>query len=204
MKTKLLAMSMVFALSACSSTKSVGGPFIHEQKLATKFVSEQIKVETKCSWFGLGSDCEVVAIEAVGTAPTFGGTVSNRKEGLKSATMRAYGNVSDFVNLRVTKESVQSVITKNIEKAEDKIKAGNLTDEEVSMTDTEAKNIKIRNASNETSQKLTETIRTNSETILKGFRKVKEEVVGDQEVSVTIRWDKDSDLGASFLGKKFK
>jgi hypothetical protein len=50
---------------------------------------------------------------------------------------------------------------------------------------------------------LTETIRTSSRAILKGFVKIEEKVVGDQEVAVTIRWDKNSDSTASQLRKRF-
>jgi len=38
---------------------------------------------------------------------------------------------------------------------------------------------------------------------LRGFKVVKQEVVGAQEVSVTIRWDKDSERTANQLRKKF-
>jgi len=38
---------------------------------------------------------------------------------------------------------------------------------------------------------------------LRGFKVVKQEVTGQQEVSVTIRWDKDSENTANLLRKKF-
>ena len=72
------------------------------------------------------------------------------------------------------------------------------------MTDKEAASISLRENNNETAHNLTETIRTNSQTILRGFMKINEEVIGKQEVSVTIRWDKDSERAAEMLRKKFK
>ena len=39
---------------------------------------------------------------------------------------------------------------------------------------------------------LTETVRTSASAMLRGFIKIREEVTGDQEVAVTVRWDLQS------------
>jgi hypothetical protein len=39
--------------------------------------------------------------------------------------------------------------------------------------------------------------------VLKGFKTIKQEVVGPQEVAVTIRWDKNSEAASKFLESKF-
>lgn len=177
-------------LSACSSTGSKAP--IADQKLSTNFVNEQIKIETKCSWFGMGSDCQIVAIESTGTAPSFGATINNRKNALTRAEMRANANVAEFLNKEITTNRVQTTIAKNIEKASDKARSGQDDGQTVEMTDNEAKNISLRENTNDTAVQLTETIRTNSQAVLRGFIKIKEEVVGSQEVAVTIRWDVQS------------
>jgi hypothetical protein len=208
MKLKLSAVAIVILLSACSSTKPVTGSNssdpITSQKLSTSFVSEKIKIETKCSWFGISSDCKIVAIEATGTAPTFGNTTSNRKNALTIAEMRANANVSEFLNKQITTSRVNTTIAKNIEKARDVVRSGKEDGSTVEMTDKEAANTSLRENQNDTVVQLTETINTNSSAILKGFMKIKEEVVGPQEVAVTIRWDTDSELVRNQLSNRMK
>jgi len=73
------------------------------------------------------------------------------------------------------------------------------------MTDKEARatNVSVRENSNDTAVQLTTTIRANSTAILRGFKVIKQEVVGAQEVAVTIRWDKTSERTAKLLESKF-
>lgn len=187
---RVLLVTVAVMLTACSSTK-FGNP-VSEQKLSTNFVSEKIKIETKCNMFGMGSDCRIVAIESIGTDPSYGGTVTNRKNALTRAEMRAKSNVAMFLNDQVSTERVQTTIAKNIEKASDKVRSGNDDGQTVEMTDKEARNVSLRENNNHTAVTLTETIRTSASAILRGFTKVKEEVIGAQEVAVTVRWDLES------------
>jgi hypothetical protein len=208
MKFKLSAIAIVVLLSACSSTKTVDGANsngpITSQKLSTSFVSEKVKIESKCDWFGMSSNCNVVAIESTGTAPTFGATTSNRKNALTIAEMRANANVSEFLNKEITSNRVNNTIAKNVEKATDIIRSGKADGSTVEMTDKEAGNSSVRENTNDTVVQLTETIRTNSSAILKGFIKIKEEVVGPQEVAVTIRWDINSETARNQLASRMK
>lgn len=190
MKRVLAIVAVASLMTACSSVK-LNDP-IASQKLSTSFVNEQIKIETKCSWMGMGSDCHIVAIESVGTAPSFGATVNNRKTALIRAEMRAKSNVAEFMDTQVSTTRVQNTIAKNIEKASDKVASGKADGQTVEMTDQEAKNISLRENTNHTAVELTETIKTSATAILKGFVKINEKVVGDQEVAVTIRWDIES------------
>jgi len=206
---KLYFLSLILiAASACTNFNSVvgnnGNVPIASQKLATSFVNEKIKIETKCALFGLSSDCKIVAIESTATAPTFGNTVNNRKNALTVAEMRANSNVSEFLNKEITTSRVNNTIAKNIEKASDIMKKGTSDGSTVELTDKEATNISLRENKNETVVQLTETIRTSSMAILKGFVKIKEEVVGDQEVSVTIRWDLENEMARNQLLNKMK
>ena len=73
------------------------------------------------------------------------------------------------------------------------------------MSDKEAneKSSSNRENSNNTARTLTNTVRVNSSAILRGFKIIKQDVIGPQEVLVTIRWDRDSDSVADKLGKRF-
>ena len=197
MKRVLLIAAVASLMTACSSTK-LGNP-ISEQKLSTNFVSEKIKIETKCDWFGMGNDCKIVAIESIGTDSSYGGSAVNRKNALTRAEMRAKANVAMFLNEQITSERVQTTIAKNIEKASDKVREGNLDGQTVELTDKEAKSMSLRENNNHTAVQLTETIRTSASSILRGFTKVKEEVVGNQEVAVTVRWDIQSNTSRKQL-----
>jgi hypothetical protein len=205
MKLKLSALVIALSLTACSSMKTGNGTNsstpIANQKLSTSFVGEKIKLETKCSWFSFGNNCEVVAIEATGTAPSFGNTTSNMRNALTRAEMKAQAQVARFLNEEVTTNRVQSTIAKNIEKATDKVNSGKADDSTVEMTDKEAKNVSLRENNNETVVNLTETIHTSAKSILSGFVKVDEKVIGDQEVAVTIRWDVESGVSRKQLLK---
>jgi hypothetical protein len=208
MKFKLSVLALALSLAACSSMKTSNGTNtsdpIANQKLSTSFTSENIKIESKCAWFSFKRDCKIVAIEAVGTAPSFGNTTNNLRNALTRANDRAYANVSEFLSKEITTNRVNNTIAKNIEKATDKVNSGKADDKSVEMTDKEAKNISLRENTNDTVVQLTETIQTSSRSILKGFVKVKEEVVGVQEVSVTIRWDLDSEDARNQLASKMK
>jgi hypothetical protein len=109
-------------------------------------------------------------------------------------------NVSHFINTQISSSRITNVIAKHVEKAKDEMKNGS---EESQMTDKEAKtnSTSVRENSNDTARTVTNTIRENSESILRGFRTVKEEKVGQQEVSVTVRWDRESERVANELRK---
>jgi hypothetical protein len=174
--------------------------------LSTNFVGEGIRIETNCAWYKpWKNDCEIVSIEAVATAPTFGNTVPNRKNALTVAEMYAGANVSHFIKQNITSSRVTSTIAKNVEKARDKLNTNHGDHEVIEMSDKEAKatNVSVRENSNDTAVQLTTTVRANSTAILRGFRVIKQEVVGAQEVAVTIRWDKHSETTAKLLESKF-
>ena len=205
MKLKLSALVIAVSLTACSSMKTSNGTNtstpIANQKLSTSFVGEKIKLETKCSWFSFGSNCEVVAIEATGTAPSFGNTTSNMRNALTRAEMKAQAQVARFLNEEVTSDRVKKTIAKNIERATDKVNSGKADDSTVEMTDKEAGNISLRENNNDTVVTLTETVRTSAKSILSGFVKIDEKVIGEQEVAVTIRWDIESNVSRKQLLK---
>jgi hypothetical protein len=204
MKLKLATIAIAIVLTGCASTKNEGEGAVKTQKLSTSFAGEKIKIETNCTWHMFRpNDCEVVGIESTATATSFGNTANNRKNALTVAEMRANSQVAEFISKDISTTRVTNTIAKNLEKASDKVKSGNADGSTVEMTDKEAASISLRENNNETAHTLTETIRTNSQAILKGFVKINQEVVGNQEVLVTIRWDKDSERAAETLRKKF-
>jgi len=204
---KLFALTVIaVAISGCSTAVTNSNEQIRNQKLSTSFVGEGIRIETNCAWYKpWKSDCEIVSIEAIATAPTFGNTVPNRKNALTVAEMYAGANVSHFIKQNITSSRVTSTIAKNVEKARDKLNTNHGDHEVVEMSDKEAKasNVSVRENSNDTAVQLTTTVRANSTAILRGFKVIKQEVVGAQEVAVTIRWDKDSEKTAKLLESKF-
>jgi hypothetical protein len=204
MKHTFTCIAAVVILAGCSSTKTTVNPDepIRNQKLSTNFTEDNVKIETNCAWYKpWKSDCDITAIEATATAWTNGASTVQVNEGRKVARSQAMANVSHFINTQVTSSRVTNTIAKHVEKAKDQMQSGGGDSE---MTDKEAKatNIAVRENSNDTARTVTSTIRENSEAILKGFRTVKEEKVGQQEVAVTIRWDHESEKAANELRKR--
>lgn len=195
MKHTLSIVFCALALSACGSNPvaNTDEP-IRNQKLSTDFTEDGVKIETDCAWYKFWqSKCEVVAIEAVGTAWTNGASTVQVNEARKIARMEAGANVAHFLKEEIDSNRVVTVVAKHIEKAQDVFETSG--EREVSMTDKEAKesNKGLRENSNNTARTVIRTTKANAKTILRGFRTVKEERVGEQEIAVTIRWEKNSE-----------
>jgi hypothetical protein len=209
MKRTLIGLAVILTLAGCSSFKKGEGEFdqIRNQKLSTSFKQDTIKIETDCSWYNVvRSDCDVIAIESTATASTNGNTEANRRTALIRATDRAKASVRHFIQEDLQSTRTQNTLAKNVEKANDRMKSRTTTGEEVKMSDSDAEkdtNYSIREHSNDTAYQLQETIRVNATGILRGFKVIKQDVIGPQEVSVTIRWDKESDRTSTLLRKKF-
>ena len=209
MNFKLLTLVTALSLVGCSSMKRGEGEFeqIRNQKLSTSFKQDTIRIETDCAWYTLDkSNCDIISIESVGTASSNGNTENNRRTALIRAGDRARANVRHFIQEDVSSTRVQNTLAKNIEKASDRMKSRTTTGEVVAMSDADAEkdtNQSVRENSNDTAFQLNETIRVNAQGILRGFRVIKQEVIGPQEVSVTIRWDKESAQISNQLRKKF-
>ena len=209
MNFKLLALVTALSLVGCSSMKRGEGEFdqIRNQKLSTSFKQDTIRIETDCAWYSWDkSKCAITSIEAVGTASSNGNTDNNRRIALIRAGDRARANVRHFIQEDVSSSRVTNTLAKNVEKASDRMKSRTTTGEVVAMSDSDAEkdtNHSVRENSNDTAYQLNETIRVNAQGILRGFRVIKQEVVGPQEVAVTIRWDKESEQVSNQLRKKF-
>lgn len=205
---KLIVCATVLALTGCGSfKKNDEHEPIRNQKLSTSFKNDTIRIETDCAWYKpFKSDCDVVSIESTATASTNGNTDSNRRTALIRAGDRARAAVRHFIQEDLNSTRTQSTLAKNVEKASDRLKSSTVNGETVAMSDADAEkdsSHSIRSNSNDTAYQLQENIRVNANGILRGFRVIKQEVVGAQEVSVTIRWDKESEQLSNSLRKKF-
>lgn len=221
MKRTLTVLAIAIALTGCSSTKLSGGTdsgqitAINAQKLTTNFKRKGIKLEWECAWgtgaFGLtDAVCikgDIKAVEVTAYAPSNGNSEWNRETAFKVAAMNAKAKLRKFIHQDVYTSEVSTTLSKNVEKANDRIKNRINVGEEVAMSDEDAAkdtNYAIRENTNETVRTVTETVRVNAQGILKGVQVTDESIVDRQTVAVTIRWDKDSERATEILNKKFR
>ena len=221
MKRVLLVTAVALMLTACGSTKTSGSldggsiTPVNAQKLETTFKRKGIKIEWECAWgtgmFGItDAACvkgDIRAIEVTDYANSFGNSEVNREQAFRAAEMRAKAKLRHFIHEDVNSSQVKSIMARNVEKANDRIKQRISASEEVAMSDEDAgkdTNFAIRENTNNTVQTVTETIRVNASGILRGVQ-VKDAVIVDrQTVQVTIRWDKDSERASEFFRNKWR
>lgn len=217
MKFKILVLSLSIAMIGCSQVpKKEGldpGPVttINSQKLASSFQRQNIKVEYDCVW-GTGlfdTTCiktSVKSIEVTGYANSFGNSEVLREQAFRVAHDVALDKLVRFVQQDINSTRVVTTMAKNIEKAQDRIKNKIKSDEEVAMSEEDASkdtNFAIRENTNNVVRQIAETIRTNSQGIVRGARIIDEKIVDRQTVGVTLRWDTDSERASNYLRKKF-
>jgi hypothetical protein len=221
MKRVILVSAVALLLGACSSTKlsKAEDPGamtpIHSQKLTSNFTRKGIRLEFDCA-FGTGmfgitdavcSKTDIKAIEVTAYAPSYGNSENNRENAFRIAEMQAKAKLRRFINEDVSSSQTRTVIAKNIEKANDRIKQRISANEEVSMTDDEATretNFAVRENTNDTVQTLTETVRVNAQGILRGVFVKDATIVDRQTVQVTIRWDKDSERASQYFRNQWR
>jgi len=219
MKLKLLSIALAVVLVGCSSTKNASvesAPItaINTQKLTSSFKRQGIKLEWECAWgtgaFGLtDAMCvkgEIKAIEVTGYANSFGNSEALRERAFIAAEMDAKARLIRFMNEGVSSNNFSQTVTKNVEKAQDRIKNRIRADEEVSMSDEDAgkdTNFAVRENNNEVVRTLSESIRNNSEGKIRGAMLKDADIVDRQTVRVVIRWDNNTDHAANYLRKRF-
>jgi len=219
MKLKLLLISAALALSACSSTKKASvesAPItaINAQKLTSSFKRQGIKIDWECAWgtgmFGITDALcvkgEVKSIEVTGYANSFGNSEALRERAFIAAEMDAKARLIRFINEGVGTSNFANTVTKNVEKAQDRIKNRIRADEAVEMSDTDASkdtNFAVRENNNEVVRTLSESIRNNAEGKLRGAVLVQADIVDRQTVKAVIRWDHNSERAAEYLRRRF-
>jgi hypothetical protein len=219
MNRSIFVAAVALALTACSSTKlaPVEAPqvtTIGNQKLSSNFTRRGIKLEFDCgtisSWTSGCNKAEPTAIEVTAYAPSYGNSESNRETAFHVAEMNAKAKLRRFINEDIQTSSVSETISKNIEKANDKVKQRINDGQPVTMTEDEAKdfnkdaNTAERINTNNVTRTVTEYVRMNATGILKGVKTVNESIVDKQTVAVTVRWDTDSDNASNFFANKFR
>jgi hypothetical protein len=219
MKLKLLSIALAVVLVGCSSTKNASvesAPItaINTQKLTSSFKRQGIKLEWECVWgtgaFGLtDAMCvkgEIQAIEVTGYANSFGNSEALRERAFIAAEMDAKARLIRFMNEGVSSNNFANTVTKNVEKAQDRIKNRINADEAVEMSDQDASkdtNFAVRENNNEVVRTLSESIRNNSEGKIRGAMLKDADIVDRQTVRVVIRWDNNTDRAAMNLRKRF-
>jgi len=220
MKLKLLAMSVALVLAGCSSTtknasvESAPITAINAQKLTSSFKRQGIKIEWTCAFgtgmFGLTDamcvKAEIQAIEVTGYANSFGNSEALREQAFVAAEMNAKAKLTRFIKEGVSSNNFSNTVTKNVEKAQDRIKNRIKSDEAVEMSDQDASkdtNFAVRENNNEVVRTLSESIRTNAEGKLNGVFLKDAEIIDRQTVKAVIRWDHNTERAAQSLSKRF-
>ena len=213
---KIFAYAFIVLLSAGCSTTSKSDlqqdEPIGRQRLSTNFKRQGISLEWECSW-GTGfsaATCnkgEIKAIEVTAYAPSFGNTDSNRETAFDVAYDMALVKLNRFISDEISTSRVTTTLTKNVEKANDRLKSKIGSQEIVRTTDDDStveSNVATRENANEVVRTVTESITSQSSGIVKGVRAVSEKVVDRQTVAVTVRWDKDSEQAVRELRKRLR
>jgi len=220
MKLKLLALSLALVLAGCSSTskkasvESAPITAINAQKLTSSFKRQGIKIDWECAWgTGMFGSTDAICvkgsvrgIEVTGYANSFGNSEALRERAFIAAEMDAKARLIRFMNEGVSTSNFANTITKNVEKAQDRIKNRIVADEAVEMSDQDAAkdtNFAVRDNTNEVVRTLSESIRTNTEGKLKGAMLKEADIVDRQTVRVVIRWDENTERAANYLRKRF-
>lgn len=209
MNLKYVVLATLIGLAGCSTTKVadvVDAPqvtAIGNQKLTSEFKRRGIKIEYECAWgtgmFGITdkfcSKTNLKSIESTAYAPSYGNTETNREVAFRVAEDQAKAKLIRFLREDIQSTSVTRTISKNIEKANDRLKQKMSASEDVSMSEEDASkdtNYTIRENTNDTTREFVDTVRNQAAGILKGVYVTEEKIVGRQTVQVTIRWDRDS------------
>lgn len=222
MKRAILVTAIALALTACGSTKTANRAEdpgsvtpVMAQKLSTNFTRKGIKLDWECSWgtgmFGMTdavcNKVDIKSIEVTDYAPSFGNSELNRDQAFRVAESKAKARLRHFINEDVNSSQVKTILGKNIEKANDRIKQRINANEEVNMSDDEATketNWAIRENTNDTVQTVSETIRVSASGILRGLYVKNSKIVDRQTVEVTLRWDKDSEKASEYFRNRFR
>ena len=185
MKKSLIVVAVALALAGCNKSAKVDT--VREEVLSRDMVTPEIEVTySGCGLLSkaVGRDCRIVRIDSVATAASNGGTTMLRDSAFKRACDTALANVSHWMGQRVTSDRVTKTTGTNVEQA---------NSNESQNSDQAAGNSEEANRSNsnDTRIELVNTIRVQSQKFLSGWKPVRDgsNVIGDQEVKCTQRWE---------------
>lgn len=215
MKSRIYIFGLL-VLAGCSTSKvspRVEAPqvsAIQTQQLTTSFKRSGIKFEWECTW-GTGwseRTCmrgDIKSIESTAYATSNGNSEALRELAFRVAEVQAKANLRHFINEDIYSSRVVNTLSKNLEKANDRIKT-KIDGESVGMSDDEASkdtNWAIRENTNNISRSVVEVVRSNAQGILNGVYVNDARIVDKQTVAVTVRWDTSSASFSKALRKQF-
>jgi hypothetical protein len=161
--------------------------------------------------FGITDDVcsrgDIKAIEITDYAASFGNSEANREQAFRVAEMKAKARLRHFINEDINSSQVKTTLSRNVEKANDRVKQRIASSEEVALSDEDPgreTNWAVRENTNNTVQSVTETVRANAAGILRGLYVKESNIVDRQTVQVTLRWDRDSDRASEYFRNRFR
>jgi hypothetical protein len=193
----------VLAFTACLhahvyATEAVNFTPLAQQNLTTTFKRGDIKFDWDCNGKVTKTQCtngSPNSIEVTAYATSNGAGDMAREVAFRVAEAKAKAKLRHFLHEEVTSSRVITTLSKNLEKADDRLRNG-LSPSTTSMSDDEAlrdSSYVIRENTNSVARTMTETIRARASGIMRGIYVHEAKVVDKQTVGVTIRWDKNSD-----------
>jgi hypothetical protein len=220
---KIVIFGLAMSLAACSSIKKdeksesksdskttqASQPATpYSQRMVTSFKRKGIKFEWSCVQGADGcNNPEVIAIEVTGYATSNGPSENSRNSALKAATLQAKATLRRFINEEISTTTVSKTFTKNIEKSTEQFKASSKESGVVSVDDDNLRNNNENNSlsdrNNITVQTVTDTVRSSASGILKAVYVIDEEIIDNNHVSATIRWDRKMENINQYLQNRF-
>lgn len=203
MKTGTLLSALLTALTITAAqqayaSEAVNSTPLYQQRLTTTFKRGDIKFDWDCSGKVAQQPCAngtPHSIEVTAYATSGGSGDSQREAAFRIAELKAKAKLRHFLNEEVTSTRVVTTLSKNIEKADDRLQNGSkptatqLSEEEADRSPSYV----VRENTASVARTLSETVKSRSSGIMRGIYIQEAKVVDRQTVAVTIRWDKSSD-----------
>lgn len=202
----LLATIVSIQLGCSSQPISTNQKKITDQKLASNFRKDGLTLEFTIKG-------ELKSVEVVGYAAAMGSSEMQQETAFEIAELDAKAKLQRFLSQEIKTTRVTSTFSKNIEKANDKIKTNSISPNEIiTLSDNEVKNNNSENISsserenaNEVTRTLIRKINEEARGIQNGVYIKNTEIMSDgKTVKVVIRWDQESDRASEEIRKRFK
>ena len=185
MKSKLVMVGVLLSLGACAGNQAKVDT-VREEELSTDFVAEGIKVTSKgCGTISkmIGRQCQILAIQSTSVAPSNGGTTNNRKNAMDAACGYALANVRHWMGQRVDS-------SRTVQRTGTSTEISGSKESQNSDKDVGAAQSSDRENLNDTKIVVTNTVRQSASGYMEGWQPIEQEVVGAQEVSCTMGWNR--------------
>ena len=199
--TYMLTFAMVAGCAATRSEPDASTQNSH--RMTTTFKRDGVKLEWSCKW-GTGitkATCvkgDFIGIEVSAYAPSFGTTEANRESAFRVANDLALAKLAQFLSTEVKTSRTTKILTRNVEKTNQMLLSGKTIAGEVTFDDDETppargSNEQALQTDSSVASSVVEVLTIKSQRILKGVRVIDEKIVDAKTVSVTVRWDAESE-----------